>query len=215
MRENLPKEMNFTLEANNAIVVDKNFANTRTSLYIPGVIMATPRVLIMEYIKGGRVDNLEYLAEHNIDRNVVSIELARIFSKMVHLDGFFHGDPHAGNLLIRPAPQGSRSPYNFEIALLDHGLYFDLGEICPVCSSESLLMMSDDNLRVNYSRFWLSLLAPASESVNADRRKYAQDVGNIGPDLVCVVGHEFGMVAHVIFSILCSKLPSQVLSSST
>jgi predicted unusual protein kinase regulating ubiquinone biosynthesis (AarF/ABC1/UbiB family) len=31
-------------------------------------------------------------------------------------------DPHAGNLLIRPSLPYSRSPYNFEIALLDHGL---------------------------------------------------------------------------------------------
>ena len=60
-----------------------------------------------------------------------------------------------GNLLIRPAPLLSKSPYNFEIVLLDHGQYFDI----------------DDELRVNYSKFWLSLMAPASPSVNADRRK--------------------------------------------
>lgn len=35
--------------------------------------------------------------------------------------GFFHADPHGGNLLIRPARPNSRSPYNFEIVLLDHG----------------------------------------------------------------------------------------------
>lgn len=75
---------------------------------------------------------------------------------------------HVGNLLIRPAPMGSKSPYNFEIVLLDHGLYFDL----------------DTELRVNYSKFWLSLIAPASPSTSADRRKYAELVGNIGPDLV-------------------------------
>lgn len=63
---------------------------------------------------------------------------------------------------------GSRSPYNFEIVLLDHGLYFDL----------------DTELRVNYSKFWLALIAPASPSTSADRRKYAELVGNIGPDLV-------------------------------
>lgn len=62
----------------------------------------------------------------------------------------------------------SKSPYNFEIVLLDHGQYFDI----------------DDQLRINYSRFWLSLMAPASPSVNADRRKYAELVGNIGPELV-------------------------------
>lgn len=44
----------------------------------------------MEFIRGGRVDDLEYLAEHNIDRNKVSLELARIFAQMVHLNGWFH-----------------------------------------------------------------------------------------------------------------------------
>lgn len=52
--------------------------------------------------------------------------------------------------------------------LLDHGLYFDI----------------DRALRVNYSSLWLSLIAPASPKTNADRRKYAQLVGNIGEDLV-------------------------------
>lgn len=76
---------------------------------------------------------------------------------------------HAGNLLIRPVPisRVSRSKYNFEIVLLDHGLWFDISE----------------SLRTNYARLWLSLLQPKTEKVDADRRKYAQLVGNIGPDL--------------------------------
>lgn len=69
--------------------------------------------------------------------------------------------------MIRPAGPSSKSPYNFDIVLLDHGLYFDL----------------DDDLRINYSKFWLSLIAPASPQTNADRRKYAKLVGNIGDDL--------------------------------
>jgi aarF domain-containing kinase len=72
-----------------------------------------------------------------------------------------------GNLLIRPAAPGSKSPYNFDIVLLDHGLYFDL----------------DDKLRINYSKFWLSLIASASPETNADRRKYAKLVGNISDEL--------------------------------
>lgn len=44
----------------------------------------------MEFIRGGRVDDLEYLAKHNIDRNRVSLELARIFARMVHIHGWFH-----------------------------------------------------------------------------------------------------------------------------
>jgi aarF domain-containing kinase len=73
-----------------------------------------------------------------------------------------------GNLLIRPAPKNSKSPYSFEIVLLDHGQYFDL----------------DPELRLNYAKLWMSLIAPASPSTRADRRKYAELVGNIGPDLV-------------------------------
>lgn len=80
-------------------------------------------------------------------------------------------DPHAGNLLIRPAPLTSKSPYNFEVVLLDHGQYFAL----------------DDTLRINYSKFWLSLVKPASPEIRAERQKYAELVGNIPPDLVSTI----------------------------
>ena len=75
---------------------------------------------------------------------------------------------YVGNLLIRPAGPESKSPYNFDIVLLDHGLYFDL----------------DDDLRINYSKFLLSLILPASPETIRDRRKYASVVGNIDDDLV-------------------------------
>lgn len=203
MRTNLPKEMNFVHEAANAARAVQDFENINTSLYIPKVLTANKRVLIMEYIQGGRVDDLNYLAEFSIDRNKVALELSRIFNQMVFVNGFFHAvlSPYRylclfltffpgptpryidlyhydcqihdtnyeeGNLLIRPRPAISSSPYNFEIVLLDHGLYFDM----------------DNDLRVNYSKLWLSLIAAASPEVNAERRKYAQLVGNIGSDLV-------------------------------
>lgn len=90
MRTNLPKEMDFVHEANNAIRTAKEFSNIRNSLYIPEVILATKRVLIMEFIQGSRPDDLAYLAEHQIDRNKVAIELSRIFSQMVFINGWFH-----------------------------------------------------------------------------------------------------------------------------
>ena len=51
---------------------------------------ARKRILVMEYIQGGRVDDLVYLSDNNIDRNKVALELARIFAQMVHLNGWFH-----------------------------------------------------------------------------------------------------------------------------
>jgi len=166
---NLPLEMDFVHEARNTAKVTANFDKIpkgKTSVYVPEVLRATPRTLVMEYVKGARVDDLEYLAKYNIDRNMVSQELSRAFSEMVYIHGFFHADPHPGNLLIRPAPPGSRSPHNFEIVLLDHGLYFDL----------------DDELRLNYARLWLALIAPGFPAVARARRHYAEAM-NITSDL--------------------------------
>ena len=70
--------------------------------------------------------------------------------------------------MIRPTGPTSKSPFNFEVVLLDHGLYFDI----------------DPSLRVNYCKFWLSLIAAATPSTLAERRKYAELVGNITPELV-------------------------------
>lgn len=168
MNENMPLEMDFRHEAQNAKRADDDFAEYRTtSVYIPKVKYVFKRVMAMEFIDGRRPDDLRYLAEHNIDRNRVSQELSRVFSQMLYLHGFFHADPHGGNVLIRPAQPGSRSRYNFEVVLLDHGLYFDI----------------DPELRANYARFWLSLLRRASPEVTAERRRYAKLIANIDDDL--------------------------------
>ena len=56
MQTNLPLELNFVHEAENTAHAKANFSNVpRTSLYIPEVIRATKRTLVMEYISGARV----------------------------------------------------------------------------------------------------------------------------------------------------------------
>lgn len=170
MNEMLPLEMDFRHEASNSARCRSEFAHLKgkTSLYLPEVLWAEERCMVMEYIKGARIDDLKYLADHNIDRNQVSQELSRIFSQMVYLNGHFHADPHHGNLLIRPKAPLSKSPFNFDICLLDHGQYFDI----------------PDDLRVNYAHFWLSLIKRSSPATDAERRKYAKLVGNIDDDMV-------------------------------
>lgn len=170
MNEMLPQETNFRHEAANSLHCRRNFESLsgKTSLYLPKVLWAERRCLVMEFINGARVDDLAYLKEHGIDRNQVSQELSRIFSKMVYIDGFFHADPHHGNLLIRPRSKDSTSPFNFDVCLLDHGQYFDI----------------PSDLRVNYARFWLSLMTPNSEETSRQRKKYARLVGNIDDDMV-------------------------------
>ncbi|OWZ34155.1 aarF domain-containing kinase [Cryptococcus neoformans c45] len=169
MNEMLPLEMDFRHEAANSARCMGDFLHLKgkTSLYLPEVFWAERRCMVMEFIEGGRVDDLMYLKKHKIDRNQVSQELARIFSQMVYINGYFHADPHHGNLLIRPKASGSRSPFNFDVCLLDHGQYFDV----------------PDDLRVNYAHFWLSLIKSTSKKTIAERRHYARLVGNIDDDM--------------------------------
>lgn len=62
--------MDFRHEAANAKQCVANFSKLRrTSLVVPEVLWSQERILVMEYIEGGRVDDLEYLAAHGIDRS--------------------------------------------------------------------------------------------------------------------------------------------------
>lgn len=89
MNEMLPLEMDFRHEATNARQTMEEFAHLKgkSSIYIPEVLWADRRCMVMEYIEGARVDDLVYLKDHSIDRNQVSQELSRIFSQMVYLNG--------------------------------------------------------------------------------------------------------------------------------
>ncbi|KAI9630648.1 hypothetical protein KEM48_013806 [Puccinia striiformis f. sp. tritici PST-130] len=70
MQENLPKEMDFRIESNNSKTCLLSFEHIKsTTLKLPEILWATQRILVMEFIDGGRFDDLEYLAKHNIDRN--------------------------------------------------------------------------------------------------------------------------------------------------
>ncbi|CAD6968130.1 unnamed protein product [Tilletia controversa] len=191
MNTNMPLELDFQHEAYNALRAKADFEQYQvTSCYVPAVRWAFKRNMAIEFIHGRRPDDLDFLAKHNIDRNRVSQELSRIFAQMVYIHGFFHADPHGGNVLIQPAAPGKqrswwsswgsadrhranrkednqKTPYNFRIVLLDHGLYYEL----------------PNDLRLSYARFWLSLLSRGTPQVQASRRKYAKEIANIGDDL--------------------------------
>ncbi|KAI8876648.1 ABC1-domain-containing protein [Backusella circina FSU 941] len=161
MQESLPQELDFELEAKNAMRVKQNFAqeyaNQSTCLVIPDVIWAKRRILCMEFIEGARIDDFEFMDKHGIDSSQVSTEITKIFSKMMFLDGFVHCDPHPGNILIRPAKHPHQSHFNFDLVLLDHGLYRTLTH----------------QLRTDYAHLWTSLIRGDEDGI----RQYALCVG--------------------------------------
>ncbi len=96
------EEMNFLIEAGNFQEfkrLNKDIAYVDT----PHVYMehTTPSVLVMEYIDGFAVDDKFSLLENGYDLEEIATKLVDHFLKQILEDGFFHADPHAGNVKIR------------------------------------------------------------------------------------------------------------------
>ncbi|KAJ2077865.1 hypothetical protein H4R24_004861 [Coemansia sp. RSA 988] len=128
MKDSLPRELDFRNDKVNAEQVVWNFSlRPDIPLAVPKMIRATERVLVMEYVHGHRCDDLTYLRQYAIDPAQVSRAIGHVFAEMTYIHGFLHCDPHPGNLFVRPrvaanTPHG----YNFDLVLLDHGLYRNL-----------------------------------------------------------------------------------------
>jgi predicted unusual protein kinase regulating ubiquinone biosynthesis (AarF/ABC1/UbiB family) len=78
--------------------------------------LTTRRVLTMELVEGVKVTDINALAELGIDKQQVAQKLIEIFTEMILRDGFFHADPHPGNILVQGGPR---------LVLLDFGLAKD------------------------------------------------------------------------------------------
>lgn len=64
-------------------------------------IDTTPKILVMKYIDGLPIDDVSGLLEDGYDLQEIGIKLADNYIKQVIDDGFFHADPHPGNLRIK------------------------------------------------------------------------------------------------------------------
>lgn len=151
-KKNIPQELDFSQEGRNAEKASKLFASYRW-LRVPKIYwdVTTSRVLTMEFLEGGQVNDLEYMHAHRLNPYEVSSKLGRLYSQMIFIDGFVHSDPHPGNILVR------NGDFEAEIVLLDHGLYADLS----------------DEFRWDYSKLWLAIL----DSDLATMKKYCTRLG--------------------------------------
>jgi aarF domain-containing kinase len=104
----------------------KNYKKNHKLKQVPKVYWnySSDRILTMEYCSGYRVDDFKKMKENNVNVNKVSERLGIIFSEMIFKNGFVHCDPHPGNVLINPINSEKKSKkQDFQIVLLDHGLY--------------------------------------------------------------------------------------------
>ena len=114
LRKSLLRELDFTIEANNLHTIGQNLAEFE-HIVVPEPIddFVTTRVLTMEYIAGKKITALNPLRLLEIDGGLLADELFRAYLNQFLIDGFFHADPHPGNVFVTDDDR---------IALLDVGM---------------------------------------------------------------------------------------------
>ncbi len=96
-------ELDYVREGRNADRFRENFSEEEY-IYVPKIYWdrSSRRVLIQERIQGIKADNVEAMDAAGYDRHEIALHAAQFVIKAVLQDGYFHADPHPGNLVIMP-----------------------------------------------------------------------------------------------------------------
>lgn len=130
-------EMDYLREAANLTHLAENLQEfPRIQVPLPVADYTTRNVLTMDYVRGTKITSLSPLVRLEIDGDGLVDELLRAYLKQVLVDGFFHADPHPGNVFLTD---------DGRLALLDLGM---VGRVTPGMQEHLLrllLAISDTN----------------------------------------------------------------------
>jgi predicted unusual protein kinase regulating ubiquinone biosynthesis (AarF/ABC1/UbiB family) len=106
------EEIEYLNEGRNADLFRRNFRQ-EDWVRVPRVYWrySTPRVLTLEYLPGIKISHYEALEAAGLDRKILAQLGARAYLHQLLNDGFFHADPHPGNLAV--SPEGTLIFYDF------------------------------------------------------------------------------------------------------
>jgi ubiquinone biosynthesis protein len=100
-RQTLMRELDFRRDMRNLQQFRQNFAADHTVTFPrPYPDLSTGRVLTMQLLKGTSVGDMERLHRRHIDCDALARHGAGVFVQMIFRDGFYHADPHPGNILV-------------------------------------------------------------------------------------------------------------------
>ncbi|AOH53786.1 ABC transporter [Peribacillus muralis] len=101
--KSLRAELDYNAEGRNGERIAKKFIHDQ-GLKIPRIHWeySTKRILTMDFIQGIKINHYKQLDEEGYDRRIIAERLANSLLQQILIDGFYHGDPHPGNIIILP-----------------------------------------------------------------------------------------------------------------
>ncbi|MEA2085048.1 MAG: AarF/ABC1/UbiB kinase family protein [Thermodesulfobacteriota bacterium] len=99
----IDKEIDYTVEASHMERFARQFQGDM-EIYVPKVFRETSseRVITMEYIEGINASEIDRIDDEGLDRKIITQRSADLLLKQIFESGFFHADPHPGNIFILP-----------------------------------------------------------------------------------------------------------------
>ncbi len=113
-RKAVTQELDYLQEAQNLITLENNLKEfPRIIVPLPVMDYSTSRILTMDFIKGKNINKITPLGQIELDGEALAEELFKAYLHQILIDGFFHADPHPGNIYITDTG---------DLALLDLGM---------------------------------------------------------------------------------------------
>jgi predicted unusual protein kinase regulating ubiquinone biosynthesis (AarF/ABC1/UbiB family) len=135
----LYEEVDYLAEGKNAEIFGSNFKH-RPGVRVPVVVWShtSRRVLTLEDVSAIKIFDYESITASGIDLAAVAERLFQTYLQQIFEDGFFHADPHPGNLFVSPQPippwgrstdsQESQNTSDWQLAFVDFGM---VGHVPP------------------------------------------------------------------------------------
>ena len=160
------EEVDYLAEGRNAEIFSENFKNF-PRVHVPRVVWThtTRRVLTLEDVYAIKITDYEAISAAGIDKAEVARELLDTYLKQIFEDGFFHADPHPGNLFITPQmKQNEDGKQVWQITFVDFGMVGHVPETLRTGLREMLIATGlQDAARLIRSFQTLHVLLPSAD----------------------------------------------------
>ena len=168
-RRSLQRELDLAIEARHIDRFARNFADD-PHILIPKVYweFTSSAMNVQEYVAGIRGTDLPAIAAADLDRKLLAARGCDAVLKMILVDGFFHADPHPGNVLYLP---GNR------IALIDFGM---VGRLSGLRRSQIVDLLT--GIVGQDDQAMLEVLLDWTGEHGVDETRLAADVGELAFD---------------------------------